>query len=52
MTADAFEVTVHSLGHAGAPAGFMVLEDALGNELARAALPAFAAPRDLQSITT
>ncbi|XKY70342.1 hypothetical protein ABFU19_00715 [Xanthomonas campestris] len=52
MTADAIEVTVHSLGHADAPAGFMVLEDAIENELPREAFPALAAPRDLQSITT
>lgn len=52
MTADAIEVTVHSHGHADAPAGAVVLEDALGNELARAAFPALAAPRSLQSSTT
>lgn len=52
VTADAIEVTVHSLGHADAPAGFVVLEDARGKELARAAFPALAAPRDLQPITT
>lgn len=52
MTADAIEVTVHSLGHADAPAGFVVLEDARGKELARAAFPALAAPHDLQPITT
>lgn len=47
VTADAIEVTVHSLGHADAPAGFVVLEDARGEELARAGFPALAAPRDL-----
>ncbi|NIK08948.1 hypothetical protein FHY11_002458 [Xanthomonas arboricola] len=52
VTADAIEVTVHSLGHADAPAGFVVLEDGRGKELARAAFPALAAPRDLQPITT
>lgn len=52
VTADAIEVTVHSLGHADAPAGFVVLEDARGKELARATFPASAAPRDLQPITT
>lgn len=35
VTADAIEVTVHSLGHADAPAGFVVLEDGRGKELAR-----------------
>lgn len=43
---------MHSLGHADAPAGFVVLEDARGKELARGAFPALAAPRDLQPITT
>ncbi|CEE35067.1 conserved hypothetical protein [Xanthomonas citri pv. citri] len=52
VTADAIEVTVHSLGHANAPAGFVVLEDAREKELARAAFPALAAPRDLRPITT
>lgn len=52
MTADGIEVTVHSLGHADAPAGFVVLEDARGKELTRSAFPALAAPRDLQPITT
>lgn len=52
VTADAIEVTVHSLGHADAPAGFVVLEDGRGKELARAAFPALAAPPDLQPITT
>jgi len=52
VTADAIEVTVHSLGHADAPAGFVVLEDARGKELARGAFPALAAPRNLQPITT
>ncbi|WP_372356622.1 LamG-like jellyroll fold domain-containing protein [Xanthomonas sp. NCPPB 3443] len=52
VTADAIEVTVHSLGHADAPAGFVVLEDARGKELARAAFQALAAPRNLQPITT
>ncbi|WP_010367032.1 LamG-like jellyroll fold domain-containing protein [Xanthomonas vasicola] len=47
VTADAIEVTVHSLGHADAPVGFVVLEDARGEELARAGFPALAAPRDL-----
>ena len=52
VTGDAIEVTVHSLGHADAPAGFVVLEDARGRELVRAAFPALAAPRDLHPITT
>jgi hypothetical protein len=47
VTADGIEVTVHSLGHADAPAGFVVLEDARGKELARVAFPALEAPRDL-----
>lgn len=42
---------MHSIGHADAPAGFVVLEDARGKELARAPFPALAAPRDLQPIT-
>ncbi|NEL42155.1 MAG: hypothetical protein G3W69_30625, partial [Xanthomonas perforans] len=52
VTAETIEVTVHSLGHTDAPAGFVVLEDGHGKELARAAFPALAAPRDLQPITT
>lgn len=52
VTADAIEVTVHSLGHADAPAGFVVLEDARGKALARAPFPALAAPHNLQPITT
>ena len=48
VSADAIEVTVHSLGHADAPAGFVVLEDARGREVARAAFPALEAPRDLE----
>ncbi|UIE42951.1 hypothetical protein FICKIIDM_02061 [Xanthomonas citri pv. punicae] len=52
VTAEEVEVTVHSLGHADAPAGFVVLEDGRGKELARAPFPALAAPRDLQPITT
>lgn len=48
VTADAIGVTVHSLGHADAPAGFVVLEDARGRELARAAFAALEAPRDLE----
>ncbi|MBB4595335.1 hypothetical protein FHR61_004050 [Xanthomonas arboricola] len=52
VTADGIEVTVHSLGHADAPAGFVVLEDARGKELARAGFAAMAAPRDLRPVTT
>jgi hypothetical protein len=48
---DVVEVTVHSLGHVGAPAGVVVLEDARGRELARAAFPALPAPSDLQPRT-
>ncbi|WP_231583399.1 LamG domain-containing protein [Luteimonas sp. FCS-9] len=44
----AVEATVHSLGHADAPGGVAILEDAQGRELARAEIPALAAPRDLQ----
>ncbi len=44
----AVEVTVHSLGHADAPGGVAVLEDARGRELARADIPALEAPRDLR----
>ncbi len=44
---DTIEVTVHSLGHVDAPAGFVVLEDARGRELARAGFAALEAPRDL-----
>jgi len=51
VSAEAIEVTVHSLGHADAPAGFVVLEDARGLELARAAFPALEAPRDLEPRT-
>ncbi|KPN07576.1 hypothetical protein AN651_08935 [Xanthomonas arboricola] len=47
VTADAIEVTVHSLGHADAPAGFVVLEDARVKELARVGFPSLEAPRDL-----
>lgn len=52
VNADAIEVTVHSLGHADASAGFVALEDARGKELARVGFPALAAPRNLQPITT
>ncbi len=51
VSAEAIEVTVHSLGHADAPAGFVVLEDARGREVARAAFPALEAPRDLEPRT-
>jgi len=51
VSADAIEVIVHSLGHADAPAGFVVLEDARGQEVARAAFPALEAPRDLEPRT-
>ena len=51
VTADAIEVTVHSLGHADAPAGFVVLEDGRGKELARAGFAALEAPRDLVAKT-
>lgn len=48
---DAVELTVHSLGHVAAPGGYAVLEDADGRELARVAVPALAAPLDLQPKT-
>jgi len=48
---DALALTVHSLGHVDAPAGYAVLEDARGRELARAAFAALPAPRDLQPRT-
>lgn len=47
----AVEVTVHSLGHADAPGGIAILEDARGRELARADIPALEAPRDLRPRT-
>ncbi|MEN5116569.1 LamG-like jellyroll fold domain-containing protein [Luteimonas sp. TWI662] len=47
----AVEATVHSLGHADAPAGVAILETADGQELARADLPPLAAPRDLRPRT-
>ena len=49
---DVVEVTVHSLGHAGTAPGHAVLEDARGRELARAPVPAMAAPLDLEPKTT
>lgn len=47
----AVEVTVHSLGHADAPGGVAILEDARGRELARSDIPALEAPRDLRPRT-
>jgi len=52
VVGDAVEVTVHSLGHAATGAGYAVLEDARGRELARVAVPALEAPLDLQPRTT
>jgi len=40
-------LTVHSLGHVGTGAGYAVLEDARGREVARVAVPALEAPLDL-----
>ncbi len=40
-------LTVHSLGHVGTGAGYAVLEDAGGREVARVAVPALDAPLDL-----
>jgi hypothetical protein len=51
VAGDAVEVTVHSLGHVGTGTGHAVLEDARGRELARVAVPAMAAPLDLQPKT-
>ena len=51
VSAEAIDVTVHSLGHADAPTGFVVLEDAHGREVARAAFVALEAPRDLEAKT-
>jgi hypothetical protein len=45
------EVTVHSLGHKDAPTSVVTLEDAQGNEVARATLPPLAAPIDLKPKT-
>jgi hypothetical protein len=45
-------VTVHSLGALDAPAGSVVLEDAAGKVLARAATPPLKAPADLKPKTT
>jgi hypothetical protein len=44
-------VTVHSLGALDAPAGSLVVEDAAGKVLARAATPPLKAPRDLSPKT-
>jgi len=43
-------VTVHSLGHVGAPGGTVIVSGAQG-ELGRAAIPALPAPNDLQPRT-
>ena len=40
-------LTVHSLGHVATRAGHALLEDARGREVARVAIPALEAPRDL-----
>lgn len=45
-------VTVHSLGAQATPASVVVLEDATGQELARATVPALPAPLDLKPKTT
>lgn len=44
-------VQVHSLGHEAAPEGFAIVEDGRGKEIARARIPALAAPKDLQPKT-
>ncbi|WP_425501775.1 LamG-like jellyroll fold domain-containing protein [Pseudoxanthomonas broegbernensis] len=51
VAGDAVEVTVHSLGHVATGGAYAVLEDLRGRELARAAVPALAAPADLQPRT-
>ncbi|MBA3847922.1 MAG: hypothetical protein H0X45_14935 [Planctomycetes bacterium] len=43
---------VHSLGHAGAGATVVALIDAAGKEIARANVPALAAPAELKPVTT
>ena len=40
-------LTVHSLGHVATRTGYALLEDARGREVARVAIPALEAPRDL-----
>ncbi|MEO8114220.1 MAG: LamG-like jellyroll fold domain-containing protein [Phenylobacterium sp.] len=45
------QVTVHSLGAVDAPAGSVVVEDASGKALARAATPPLTAPKDLKPKT-
>lgn len=45
-------VTVHSLGHVATGAGVAILEDTTGREIARADVPAMAAPDDLEPKTT
>jgi hypothetical protein len=45
-------VTVHSLGAVAAPPSTVVLRDAAGREVARAGVPALAAPLDLRPRTT
>ena len=47
VTAKQVEVTVHSLGSVDAPATFVALLDTKGKEVARAKVPALAAPNDL-----
>ncbi|WP_296247398.1 LamG-like jellyroll fold domain-containing protein [uncultured Stenotrophomonas sp.] len=44
-------LTVHSLGHVGTGAGYAVLKDARGREVARVAVPALEAPLDLSPRT-
>jgi hypothetical protein len=45
---DGLHVKIHSLGSVPAPATVLVLRDASGREISRAATPAIAAPNDLQ----
>jgi hypothetical protein len=48
LTGRGLQVTVHSLGALDAPAGSVMVEDASGKVVARAATPALKAPSDLK----
>ncbi len=50
-TNDGLRVKIHSIGAAPAPASVLVLRDAAGKELARAATPTLIAPSDLHPKT-
>lgn len=47
LNGNSVQVTVHSLGAVDAPAGFVILRDTAGRELARAKTPPLKAPLDL-----